>query len=206
MHCWKASLCLCIFVAAILLGYVYISQSHSTYTTSKDHEVHSGSVNATKSAPAHNWSNERVPAELLGTAYDENDFSRTISYWDNASNRIGPCFPPTETVDWEAELNASDIVYPPAKKLESVAGLCLPGFLIIGAGKCGTSSLYHYVIDHPRAVAAVEKQIHYFRVCITHAKYFSHIGLVSRHYANAMVLGTFSYNEKLPGFWGSHNG
>jgi hypothetical protein len=44
-----------------------------------------------------------------------------------------------------------------------VTGWCRPGFLIIGAGKCGTSSLYHYLIGHPRVLPAVEKQIHYFK-------------------------------------------
>jgi len=42
-------------------------------------------------------------------------------------------------------------------------GWCRPGFLIIGAGKCGTSSLYHYLVKHPRVVPAIEKQIHYFK-------------------------------------------
>jgi len=43
------------------------------------------------------------------------------------------------------------------------SGFCRPGFLIIGAGKCGTSSLYHYLVGHPRVLPAIEKQIHYFR-------------------------------------------
>eukprot|EP00531_Pseudo-nitzschia_arenysensis_P014979 CAMPEP_0116120786 /NCGR_PEP_ID=MMETSP0329-20121206/3357_1 /TAXON_ID=697910 /ORGANISM="Pseudo-nitzschia arenysensis, Strain B593" /LENGTH=675 /DNA_ID=CAMNT_0003614571 /DNA_START=80 /DNA_END=2104 /DNA_ORIENTATION=+ len=44
-----------------------------------------------------------------------------------------------------------------------MGGWCRPGFLIIGAGKCGTSSLYHYMIGHPRILPAIEKQIHYFK-------------------------------------------
>lgn len=45
------------------------------------------------------------------------------------------------------------------------SGMCRPGFLIIGAGKCGTSSLYHYLTDgHPRILPAVQKQIGYFTV------------------------------------------
>lgn len=43
------------------------------------------------------------------------------------------------------------------------SGLCRPGFLIIGAGKCGTSSLYQYLIGHDRVLPAKEKQIHYFK-------------------------------------------
>ena len=50
------------------------------------------------------------------------------------------------------------------EQFESVEGGCRPGFLIIGAGKCGTSSLYQYLVGHPRVVPAFEKQIHYFKV------------------------------------------
>jgi hypothetical protein len=48
-------------------------------------------------------------------------------------------------------------------RLEDLAGLCRPGFLIIGQGKCGTSSLYHYITGHPRVLPAKQKQIDYFR-------------------------------------------
>ena len=46
-------------------------------------------------------------------------------------------------------------------------GMCRPGFLIIGAGKCGTSSLYHYLVEHPRVYAARQKQIGFFKVCLS---------------------------------------
>jgi len=45
----------------------------------------------------------------------------------------------------------------------NLSGLCRPGFIVIGAGKCGTSSLYHYLVGHPRVLPAKNKQIHYFR-------------------------------------------
>ena len=35
-------------------------------------------------------------------------------------------------------------------------------YLIIGAQKSGTTSLYHYLIQHPQIVAATEKELHYF--------------------------------------------
>lgn len=47
-------------------------------------------------------------------------------------------------------------------KEEYLGGLCRPGFLIIGQGKCGTSSLYKYLTGHDRVLPAVQKQIHYF--------------------------------------------
>jgi len=38
----------------------------------------------------------------------------------------------------------------------------LPDFLIIGAGKCGTSSLYNYLIQHPNIYPAKFKELNYF--------------------------------------------
>lgn len=39
----------------------------------------------------------------------------------------------------------------------------LPDFLIIGAQRCGTTSLYRYLVQHPRVAPAVlEKGVHYF--------------------------------------------
>lgn len=37
-----------------------------------------------------------------------------------------------------------------------------PRFLIIGSEKCGTSSLYHYIVKHPHVIKAIEKEIHFF--------------------------------------------
>jgi hypothetical protein len=37
-----------------------------------------------------------------------------------------------------------------------------PNFIIIGAQKCGTSSLYQYLIQHPYILSARKKEIHYF--------------------------------------------
>ena len=39
---------------------------------------------------------------------------------------------------------------------------CKPSFLIIGAGKSGTSSLYYYLAAHPAVHPAVQKQLQYF--------------------------------------------
>jgi hypothetical protein len=38
----------------------------------------------------------------------------------------------------------------------------LPDFLIIGAQRCGTSSLYWYLAQHPDVAPAVRKEVHYF--------------------------------------------
>ena len=89
----------------------------------------------------------------------------------------GPCYPPQKEVDWDKSI----ATYYGSEKYdyhsvtnsrgasssaadEDLSGFCRPGFLIIGQGKCGTSSLYHYLTGHPRVVPASEKQIHYFKV------------------------------------------
>jgi len=38
----------------------------------------------------------------------------------------------------------------------------LPDFIIIGAAKCGTTSVYNYMIQHPDIYPASRKEIHYF--------------------------------------------
>lgn len=37
-----------------------------------------------------------------------------------------------------------------------------PNFFIAGAPKCGTTSMYHYLSNHPRVFMPVEKEPHYF--------------------------------------------
>jgi hypothetical protein len=37
-----------------------------------------------------------------------------------------------------------------------------PDFLVIGAQKCGTTSLYHYLVQHPLIISATRKQMHFF--------------------------------------------
>lgn len=38
----------------------------------------------------------------------------------------------------------------------------LPDFLIIGGQRCGTSSLYYYLTEHPGVISASTKEIHFF--------------------------------------------
>jgi hypothetical protein len=44
---------------------------------------------------------------------------------------------------------------------EPVTG-ALPDFVIIGAQKCGTSSLYHLLTRHPHVERAATKELHFF--------------------------------------------
>lgn len=38
----------------------------------------------------------------------------------------------------------------------------LPNFLIIGAGSCGTTSLYHYLKQHPQIFMSPQKETRFF--------------------------------------------
>ncbi len=38
----------------------------------------------------------------------------------------------------------------------------LPDFIIIGAARCGTTSLYNYMISHPNIISASQKELHFF--------------------------------------------
>lgn len=46
----------------------------------------------------------------------------------------------------------------------------LPSFIIVGAAKCGTTSLYNYLIQHPNILPSSRKEVHYF-------DYYHHKGL-----------------------------
>lgn len=38
----------------------------------------------------------------------------------------------------------------------------LPNFLVVGAEKCGTTSLYQYLKQHPDVYLPAKKELHYF--------------------------------------------
>jgi len=46
----------------------------------------------------------------------------------------------------------------------------LPDFVIIGAQKSGTSSMYYYLSQHPDVSLSFEKEIHYYNYYIDHGK------------------------------------
>eukprot|EP00581_Thalassiosira_minuscula_P018862 CAMPEP_0183718088 /NCGR_PEP_ID=MMETSP0737-20130205/11435_1 /TAXON_ID=385413 /ORGANISM="Thalassiosira miniscula, Strain CCMP1093" /LENGTH=781 /DNA_ID=CAMNT_0025947577 /DNA_START=1202 /DNA_END=3544 /DNA_ORIENTATION=- len=81
---------------------------------------------------------------------------------------------------------------------EALGGLCRPGFLIIGQGKCGTSSLYHYLTGHPRILPAKEKQIHFFRYHKTKPLkwYYSHFPTIE----SFLGRGALMTGEASPGY------
>ena len=55
-----------------------------------------------------------------------------------------------------------------------------PRFMLIGAGKCGTTSLEKYITQHPAVEPTVVKELHYFDYMYDHGHdwYRSHFPLV----------------------------
>lgn len=91
-----------------------------------------------------NFENE---AGVIPPFWDEN--STSICKPDETTTiEVGPCFGSHQTVDWQKQIShQQDPKYPALmtgtaanlKNKNDWAGHCRPGFLIIGAGKCGTS-------------------------------------------------------------------
>jgi len=81
----------------------------------------------------------------------------------------------------------------------------LPDFLIVGVQKCGTSSLYRNLVNHPSVVPAFVKEIYFFNS----AKYFqkgvhwykAHFPLLPHKYLNTRIRKrTFLTGEASPGY------
>lgn len=64
----------------------------------------------------------------------------------------------------------------------SLADVKDPDFIIIGAGKCGTSSLHVYLMQHPQIVPPIDKEIHFFSHKVGYGKdwYLSHFAPTAR--------------------------
>ncbi len=66
------------------------------------------------------------------------------------------------------KISKSSILHKLLKKLFAAYCICFqflhvkPDFLIIGAAKCGTSSLFDYLMMHPQIGKSLTKQIHFF--------------------------------------------
>jgi hypothetical protein len=68
----------------------------------------------------------------------------------------------------------------------------LPDFLIIGGMRCGTSSLYKYLAQHPRVAPSLRKEIHYltFDYGKGESWYRSHFPLSARKWMSGLVRGS----------------
>lgn len=67
----------------------------------------------------------------------------------------------------------------------------LPDFLVIGAQRSGTSSLYKYLGEHPNVVASLRKEIEYFSTDFAKGEdwYRAHFPLTSRLWAMRKLSG-----------------
>lgn len=152
------------------------------------------------------------PKELLKRAYNaEKDFINeqgiVPSFWNEATT-WGPCYSPDEPnkINWKAQVKkfygTNKTSYHPIRSIKrgdtDVADYCRPGFVIIGAGKCGTSSLYHYLVGHPRVLPAQKKQIHYFKYHTTKPVkwYLSHFPTAT----SFLSAGALMTGEASPGY------
>ena len=59
-------------------------------------------------------------------------------------------------------LNPYNLSYERTSRTITSSSRLLPDFIIIGYHKCGTTSLYDYICQHPNIGSASRKEIHYF--------------------------------------------
>ncbi len=77
----------------------------------------------------------------------------------------------------------------------------VPDFIIIGAQRCGTTSLYNYLIEHPGVAPALTKEVNFFDRNFRKGTrwYGAHFpSLASRYYATQIRGRRFSTGESSP--------
>ncbi|MEO2031399.1 MAG: sulfotransferase [Planctomycetaceae bacterium] len=74
-----------------------------------------------------------------------------------------------------------------------IAGGVLPNFLIIGAQKCGTTSLHRYLMEHPEIFMSPNKELHFF---VTERNW--HKGV--KWYARQFAQGFHACGEASPSY------
>ena len=84
------------------------------------------------------------------------------AFWRASGNVVWPTEPePEPEPEPEAlPLPEPDAGAPPPRQQRR----CGPSFLIVGAGRSGTSSLYQYLLQHPQVVPAKQKQLQFWCV------------------------------------------
>jgi len=77
----------------------------------------------------------------------------------------------------------------------------MPDFIIIGAQRCGTTSLYNYLMEHPNVVPAFRKEVHFFDNHFSKGItwYRSHFPFaIHKHYAKRIRHQDFITGEATP--------
>jgi hypothetical protein len=212
---WQIWICMILAIAALAVSYAIkpsIGRLFDNNSNNSQMRVRqAGHADAGSPNPL-----QFLPAALLEKhVYSETDFKNEAgivpSFWTqkqsctngNCLDVWGPCYPPTDQVDWDTVMmeKTDKLEYSTSKKMfqeGTFDNYCRPGFLIIGQGKCGTSSLYHYLVGHPRVLAASEKQIHYFKYYARYGLkwYMSHFPTAQSFFAN----GALMTGEASPGY------
>ncbi len=114
-------------------------------------------------------------------------------------NYIGPCYLPSSFQNVQSpNIRTLHLSTHGNYSVDDKVNQCRPGFIIIGAGKCGTSSLYQYITGHPRVLPAKEKQIHYFKNATDRPMswYLSHFPSAE----NFLSYGALMTGEASPGY------
>ena len=168
---------------------------------------------------------------------NENDnnitYSNEVSQQEHVIPHIGPCYLPLlqqdmDSIDWQSLINKNynsphsqrNITFPlpyilhkhhntfHQEEQTNLENYCRPGFIIIGAGKCGTSSLYHYLVGHNRVVPSKQKQIHYFKYFPNRPMswYLSHFYSTEDFLSSgALMTGEASPGYLVSGFYFRHS-
>src|SRR5260370_34793697 len=79
----------------------------------------------------------------------------------------------------------------------------MPDFLIIGAQKGGTTSLYYYLVEHPYIGQSSTKEVHYFENKYQRGLwwYKAHFPtIVEKYYVESRDKGTFITGEASPSY------
>ncbi|MBF01658.1 MAG: hypothetical protein CMP77_16975 [Flavobacterium sp.] len=76
-------------------------------------------------------------------------------------------------------------------------GLTEPNFFVIGASKCGTSSLHHYLSQHPEIFLPARKELHFFSNDDVH-KELGYKGYLAANFSDARSFK--AVGEATPGY------
>lgn len=75
----------------------------------------------------------------------ENKINRAIELYQTANaKQVAALYPEFAEKNWDLEKTSS------------------PNFIVIGGMKCGTTSLYNYLIEHPQILPSVKKELNFF--------------------------------------------
>jgi len=84
-------------------------------------------------------------------------------------------------------------------KCQEQQQLSAPNFLIIGQAKCGTSSLYKYLTQHPKILPAIEKEINFWN-----GNFAKGLDWYLAHFPAISVGHNFLAGEASPGYLDSY--